>query len=356
MFLPRVAALLTLTAMLTIGQTVVAEKNILAATITVDYDATSILAGADGSIYVTGATVPPGASRSAAVVSKHSATGQELWRRTLKDLQYPGEDHNNVTGKKLVQDPFGNVVVVASTMCYAGFHSGFTIAKFDADGTQLWAKFHDFRGYTFTNSFGVTVDVDGNVYIPVFMLNVKEGPSPVAAIIKYDSQGDYFMTLTLPDSLHYGLRESDATFRLDVAVDSAKNVYVAGSGGVVKFDAAGSQIGSNLPETPPYTNGWTGVAVVLDRSDNVYLTGSGGTIKYSASGNLLWRNEAATGRALALDGTGNVIVAGAGGAKILDPLGTLVWQTDAPAVAVTALPTGSFYLLSGRTATSYAAN
>ena len=352
--LPRATAYITLVALLALGHVAGAEK--ITATSTVEYEATSVLAGADGAVYVGGVTVPEGVTRGAAAVSKLSSSGQEMWRKILTDLQYPGEDHNNLVVKEIARDPFGNLVVLATTTCYAGFHSGFTIARFDPDGTLQWAKYHDVSGYAFTTAYGISVDVDGDVYVAVFMLNVKEGPAPVAAIVRYDSQGEHFTTLTLPGSLHYGLRETDATITLDLAVDSAKNIYVGGSGGVVKFDPTGNQIWSTLPDTPPYSNNWSGVAIALDRSDNVLLTGSGGTIKYSAAGTLLWRNETATGKALAVDGGGNVFVTGSGGTKKLDPLGTVIWQTELPAVAISVLPTGNFYLLNGKTVSAYGAN
>ena len=312
----------------------------------VGYAVHGILAGEDGSLYVTGGHVIPPEARTKSATSRHAADGTRLWEATQRDVQFPGEDHNNLVGKELLLDAAGNLYVIAATDCYAAFHRGFTIIKYDNAGTLLWVRYCSFPNYGFTPPHEAGIDPDGTIYVATYMVNYGEGPSPVAAVVKYDPQGELTMTLPLPDLLASGLNGSNDGHRLGLAVDSAGNVYVAGPNGIAKFDPAGNEIWTTVP-VPPASFG-SEVAITLDRSGNLFITGSGGTSKYSASGSLLWSNAAATGSALATDASGNLTVTGGSGTRTYDPLGKLISQLDANATAVTAAPGGTLYLLTDK--------
>lgn len=352
--LRRATVLTVFGAFFILSRPAAAEKVAPGPAVAIGYDAAAILAAPDGSLYVTGGIVSPPEARVKAVTSHHLADGTRLWEQTQRDVQYPTEDHNTLVGTKLAQDAMGNLIVVAATNCYAGFHGGFTIMKYDSAGTLQWVKYCDFRNYSYAPPYGLGVDADGNIYIATYLVNFKEGPAPVAVIVRYDPQGELFTTLTLPEMLRTGLTGNNDNHRLGVAVDGAGNLFVAGPGGLVKFDAAGNQIWSASPPVPG--TGWSAVAVGLDPSGNVFLTGSGGTFKFDASGTPLWHDVAGTGSALAADASGNVIVTGSAGTRKYAPLGALLWQLDAGATAVATSPGAVFYLLNGKNVASYTVN
>src|SRR2546428_8989552 len=67
-----------------------------------------------------------------------------------------------------------------------------------------------------------------------------------------------------------------------IKVDGAGNVYVSGSVGTVKYDAAGNWLWA-------VTNN-NAVALELDEAGNVHVTGEQ-TVKYDSQGNRVWFGE-----------------------------------------------------------------
>ena len=193
-------------------------------------------------------------------------------------------------------DSAGNVLVTG-WLWHDGFQRyNFSTAKYDPDGNLLWET--RYNGTGSSNDIGVDVATDSanNVYVTGF----SRGPNGKYdyATVKYDSSGvEQWAT-------RYNGPSNNADSPTSMKVDGSGNVYVTG---------------------------W---------SEDASMTRDIVTIKYSTNGNQLWARRYAginagyvEARSLAIDGSGNVFVTGnsfsTGGADVTtlkyDSNGNLAW-------------------------------
>ena len=170
-------------------------------------------------------------------------------------------------------DSAGNVLVTG-WLWHDGFQRyNFSTAKYDPDGNLLWET--RYNGTGSSNDIGVDVATDSanNVYVTGF----SRGPNGKYdyATVKYDSSGvEQWAT-------RYNGPSNNADSPTSMKVDGSGNVYVTG---------------------------W---------SEDASMTRDIVTIKYSTNGNQLWARRYAginagyvEARSLAIDGSGNVFVKG----------------------------------------------
>lgn len=130
-----------------------------------------------------------------------------------------------------------------------------------------------------------------------------------------------------------------------LAVDSSGNIYVAGTGGVIKYNSTGEE--SWVRNTPV-------VAMSVDVSGNVYITGTAGTKKYDSNGNELWAWNVPA-EVIATDSSGNVYIVGSKydsnvnvvGSTIamkLDTNGNELWSRNIPGGYVVVDSSGNLYV------------
>jgi hypothetical protein len=151
------------------------------------------------------------------------------------------------------------------------------IAKYDAEGTQLWTR--QFGTPAGDGNYAVATDEMGNVYTSGYTLGSLASPNAGgldAFITKYDAEGNLLWTRQLGTAGRDGGR--------GVSVDGLGNVYVSGS---TEGSLGGPSAG---------------------RSDAFVA-------KYDAVGNLRWLHQFGTtgddpGENISADGLGNVYLSG----------------------------------------------
>ncbi len=238
-------------------------------------------------------------------LAKYDSSGTLLWVKNLR-----AEDNNRLTVESV--DGAGNVYTVVNTVDTAG---AALLIKYDSSGTELWSA-----QWETPSSAGA--DAAGNVYIASGF-----GSNPTF-VTKYDSTGNQVWVKQLG---------SAGWHCLDVAADSAGNVYMTGftesSAGnwnypslVVKYDTSGTLQWSAQLGTAGYEYGHK---VTVDGAGNVYIAGISNrdfagnnagyydalVVKYDSSGNLQWCTQLGTASYdtcddVAVDGAGNVYIAG----------------------------------------------
>ena len=288
------------------------------------------------------------------------------------------------TATALAIDGSGNVYVAGygnwtwgtPIHAFSGDDDAF-VAKLDSNGNLIWNTF--LGGSVSDLATALAVDGNGNIYVVGF--SSATWGSPVRAFsggydafaAKLDSGGHLIWNTFLGGP---GIN-SGFDYGRALAVDTAGNVYVAGSGAtwgspveqpfpgggafIARLDSNGVLIWNT------FVGGDNGFGLAVDQSGSVYLTGGSGggswgspirafsgnmdafVAKVDSGGHLIWNtflggSDYDFGYALALDLSGNVYVAGSSTATWgspqhtysgagdafaakLDPTGKLIWNT-----------------------------
>jgi len=287
-----------------------------------DYDvAYGLAVDQAGNVYVTGLSVGIGSGVSDYATIKYNSAGMQQWV-----ARYAGPWEDSPSGG-IALDLEGNVYVTGySDQGPAGYVANYATIKYDNSGNQQWVAEYDgpSNGNDYAND--VAVDQAGNVYVTGASVSIT---SYDYATIKYDSLENQIWVA------RYNGTGNSSDGADCIALDSAGNVYVAGSseGGsqtgydyvAIKYDSMGNQLwvarysgqGAAYDELS---------SLALDGNGNVYLTGvsDGGvteydfaTVKYDSSGNQLWvaryngpANSYDFANSLALGSNGDVYVTG----------------------------------------------
>lgn len=212
----------------------------------------------------------------------------------------------NDFAKTLAVDSSGNIYITGSSYNSSGDWHYGTV-KYDTNGNELWARIYD--GNRLNQAIDLAVDSAGNVYVTGagFEYIAGEWYSDYVTV-KYDANGNQLWVKSYDNGANDGAAA--------IAVDLSGNVYVTGgvsdNYATIKYDANGNELWVKI------YGGGSAKAIAVDSLGNVYVTGSnnGGyaTLKYDTYGNELWVNsyggpgDYAT--AIALDSSDNVYVTG----------------------------------------------
>jgi hypothetical protein len=246
-----------------------------------------------GNAYITGFTHgslgPPYAGGADAFLRKYDAAGNAVWTQQLGSPQKRYDQSFGVSADRL-----GNVFIAGETVGNLGgvvpeFQDGF-VSKYDASGAIAWTRQIGSSGSS-DDASGVSADGLGNVYVTGTTFGDLEGESAGrsdAYLRKYNSAGAVLWTK------QFGTFDDDGGN--DVAVDSLGNVYVTGS---TEGDLGGPFAGDSDAFISKFdasgTLAWSrqlgsttsdvGYGVSVDVLGNVYIAGSTrGTLGASTSG------------------------------------------------------------------------
>lgn len=237
-----------------------------------DEDSGSAVAvDASGNVYVAGqsSTETQYGMQGYVLVVKYDASGVEQWAtRYVSDI--------SSAGLVLAVDGSGNAYVAGDFYADDDRHLMVTL-KLDTAGAIQWTRWA-FYGYDYEEStaYDLALDGSGNAYVTGFLYKPFEPDSYDYLTVKYSPSGATLWTRAYDgggiDSAH------------DVAVDGSGNVHVAGTSGVVRYDAAGTQ---------QWVGAFNGVArAMINVGGFVYATGESGsdivTARYDGTGARLW--------------------------------------------------------------------
>ena len=257
--------------------------------------ATALAVDAMQNVFVAGYVDPEGGLRDNLLV-KYQGDGTKLWKR-----EFDGPDLTISAATDVAVDNAGSVFLVGS---------GFTISKFNGEGTPLWAK-----GYAGETARKVLVDDDGNAYVTgqffdAGALTVKLNPAGEEVWQHIYNQGGDGPALTEPcdlalgpqGSVYVATREREKYEVFKLAADGTLLWTRKVSG---KADAPFSSVAVDsqglawLFYTKP----------VSKKKDNVFISG------YNADGKRIARarlnngnNGHATASDILLDAQGNPVV------------------------------------------------
>jgi|GEM_PF-979069 len=278
-----------------------------------------------GNVYVTGQSVGVGTGISDYATIKYNAAGMQQW---VARFASPWED-SPIGGIAL--DTEGNVYVTGQSPTGPGGYDDYATVKYDSLGVQQWVA--RYNGPTSGNDGANDIVVDrlGNAYVTGASVG---GPASYDCVtIKYDTSGNQVWIA------RYNGPGNSSDHSNCIALDSAGNVYIAGSsyGGsatgddfiIIKYDSAGNPIWEVRYDGPGNGQDYAR-SLAVDGDQNVYVAGTSdaqagseynydfATIKYNSEGEEQWvarynglANDWDEAYSVAVDGGGNVYVTGA---------------------------------------------
>ncbi|KAA9325004.1 SBBP repeat-containing protein [Adhaeribacter soli] len=302
-------------------------------------------------VTLTGSGTPAGSGSEDVFIAKYDSSGSLVWAKKAggfnTDIGYriavDAAGNNYITG-----DFVGNISFGSTTLTSSGMLDVF-VAKYDPAGNVLWARKAGNSSSFNDNSRGIGVDSSGNCYISgYFVMNITFGSTTLTSndqdifIAKYDSQGSVLWAKQAGGT--------NFQFVRSFTVDPSGNSYVSGyfngaisvgttslnsSGAhdafIAKFDAIGNGLWVQKAGGP---NDDFLQDIAVDPSGNVYttgtfsgsvslgshiLTGSGGQdvfiAKFTSSGSVLWVKKAGgtgneIGQSISADASGNCYFTG----------------------------------------------
>ena len=225
-----------------------------------------IAVDAEDNVYITGSTDSFSNGQTQIFLLKYDPSGDlqfsQTWGGRLNDQ-----------GNAVAVDLFGNVYVVGTTTSYGAGGSDLILLKYDPNGNLLYQK--TWGGTQNDFGTGVTVDSGGYVYATGYTYSLGPVPGTSAImLLKYDQSGNLLFQQI------WGGTQND--FATGVTVDIDGHVYVVGytksasikagvpSALLLKYDQAGTLL---------FAKSWGGnrgdfaYGVAVDTAENVYVTG-----------------------------------------------------------------------------------
>src|SRR5262245_59735794 len=142
---------------------------------------------------------------------------QEAWV-----ARYSSGAGSSSSANALAVDSAGNVYVTGASSDPTN-NNDYATAKYDTAGKQLWVARYNGPGNDDDDARGIALDSTGNVYVAGSSRGTSSGYD--FATVKYDANGNQLWA-----ARYNGPANSDDVLkRATLALDSAGNVYVAGS-------------------------------------------------------------------------------------------------------------------------------
>jgi hypothetical protein len=223
----------------------------------------------EGHVYVTGSTVGAGTDSDATTI-KYDADGNQIWIRRFND---PGTwQYMNDFAKQLLLDSSGKLYVIGTSDGFSTIQD-YLILKYDSDGTLLRVQTYNGPGDWMDRIQQATLDRTGNLYV----VGLSHGSG---------SDWDYATVKYAPDGTQSWVRRYNGPYNgvdaaTSIAVDGNGSVYITGiSQGVggasnyttIKYTSDGAQAWLQRYNEPACQ--WSDILqLALDSASNVYVAG-----------------------------------------------------------------------------------
>ncbi|WP_158267613.1 SBBP repeat-containing protein [Adhaeribacter arboris] len=249
-----------------------------------------------GTFTVTPTPLVIGFSKDAVFMAKYDPKGQEVWAIKVSDsnLDFGNDMAVDDLGNIYVTGGFSGTVQFGTTTLISNGYGDMFFAKYDTNGSFIWAKKGGGSSFTIANS--IALDGSGNSYVTgYFRANAVFGAFTLtslgrddAFLVKYDADGDVLWAKSAGGKAGTGSTEGT-----DAVVTLAGDCFFTGFFyGQATFDAV-TLTGSNSPEL----------------KKDVFLA------KYDSDGNVRWAQKISnpgedTPGGLAVDSAGNCYATG----------------------------------------------
>jgi uncharacterized delta-60 repeat protein len=285
--------------------------------------ATSIAVDGSGNVYVTGLSTGSGTGYDYATI-KYNSSGDSVW---VKRYNGPGNSFDVATS--IAVDGTGNVYVTGysngnrDSLSSTGLD--YSTIKYNSSGDSVWVKRYNGTGNFEDIATSIEVDGLGNVYITGY---TGSEPTRDFVTIKYNSSGDSVWVK------RYNGPGNSTDQSFSISVDGSGNVYVTGESrgsetsydyATIKYNSSGDSIWIRKYNGPGnYFD--EANSLVVDDSGNVFVTGRSygvgtnldyATVKYNSSGDSVWvkryngpGNSDDYAISIAVDASDNVYVTG----------------------------------------------
>jgi uncharacterized delta-60 repeat protein len=271
-----------------------------------------------GEIYVTGYSIGTGGNFDYATIKFTPSNSVPIWIK-----KYIGASNSTDQPYDIAVDNSGNVYVTGGSIGTGSGRDYLTI-KYNSSGLQQWEQRYNGPGNDYDESFSVSVDNSGNVY--VLGNSVGSGTGRDCVTIKYNSSG------LMQWIQRYNGFANQGDYGSELSLDNAGNVYVCGSTTwngpgtdylTIKYSSAGVQEWTQRYNGPQNGDEFS-TSMDVDKYGSVYITGSSfgasndiETIKYNSSGVQQWEqryngtaNFIDLATSIAVDKSGNVYITG----------------------------------------------
>ncbi len=233
-----------------------------------------------GNVYVTGFSYGSGTYHDYATI-KYDSSGVEQWV-----ARYNGPGNSDDEAYALVVDGSGDVYVTGGS--FDSTSSYYATIKYNPSGIEQWvARYNGPGDYTYDYARAISIDGSGNVYVTG--RSGASGTYSDYATIKYDSSGveQWVARYNGPGN------HNDKAYAL--VVDGSGNIYVTGYSkclgtrydyATIKYSIDGKEQWIVRYNGPGNLDDY-GTAIAIDTAGNVYVAGTSGgyyaTIKYEQS-------------------------------------------------------------------------
>jgi uncharacterized delta-60 repeat protein len=278
--------------------------------------ANSLVCSADGNIYVAGMSTGSGTGSDFTVISLDS-TGTERWV-----YRYNGPGNGSDLASSLVYDADGNVYI-AGYSTGSGTYYDFTVISLSSFGTQRWVYRYNGPANSWDLANSLVYGADGNVYIAGY--STGSGTSYDFTVISLSSTGTQRWVYRYNGPGNY------MDYAYSLVYDADGNIYIAGYSWGTNYDFTVISLSSTGTERWVYRYNGPGngsdvaYSLVYGTDGNIYVAGfssGSGTddftvISLSSTGTQLWvyrYNGPGSGHnyaySLAYGADGNIYVAG----------------------------------------------
>ncbi|MFX1256815.1 MAG: SBBP repeat-containing protein, partial [Promethearchaeota archaeon] len=177
-----------------------------------------------------------------------------------------------------------------STYISGIFDDDLFILKYDRWGSLKWTRIWGGSGYKDDYGLDIASDSAGNIYVVGGTYSYGEGNNDMV-IINYDRNGSFKWMKT------YGTAYFD--WAISISIDSSNNIYVVGTIDTPSYDHNMCILKYDITGTLLWDSSWGledndyGTGVAVDSNGNIYVVGEGGgaevfLIKYDSGGQEQW--------------------------------------------------------------------